>query len=171
MAEIKSTLDIIMEKTKNLTMTEEEKKFFQKAEMEGKVKGLVQKFLDGFLSLEGLKREIESLGKGKQAIALNALTRECLARMDPEIDSRPILEILQSVAGVDPAPFRELQTKYRICLEEHKQEREKVLLKRLKGRGISGSAVLPNLNADEEWLGVLTETKRAFRDEVARVTK
>ena len=36
MGEIRSTLDIIMEKTKGLTMTEEEKKDFIKKETEGK---------------------------------------------------------------------------------------------------------------------------------------
>ncbi len=36
MGEIKSTLDIIMEKTKGLTMTEEEKGAFRKKEGEGK---------------------------------------------------------------------------------------------------------------------------------------
>jgi hypothetical protein len=38
MAEIKSTLDIIMERTKNLTMTDEEKASFRRKEAEGKVR-------------------------------------------------------------------------------------------------------------------------------------
>jgi hypothetical protein len=37
MGEIKSTLDIIMEKTRGLTMTAEEKREFQRKEVEGKV--------------------------------------------------------------------------------------------------------------------------------------
>jgi hypothetical protein len=37
MTEIKSALDIIMEKTKNPSMTEEERKAFQRKEWEGKV--------------------------------------------------------------------------------------------------------------------------------------
>ena len=56
MGEIKSTLDIIMEKTKGLTMTEEEKTAFKSKEMEGKVKGALQKFLDGILDVERLKK-------------------------------------------------------------------------------------------------------------------
>ena len=49
MAEIKSTLDIIMEKAKKFSVTEEEKKGFKRQELEGKIKGLVQKALDGVL--------------------------------------------------------------------------------------------------------------------------
>ena len=43
MAEIKSTLDIIMEKAKKFSVTEEEKQGFKRQELEGKIKGLVQK--------------------------------------------------------------------------------------------------------------------------------
>ena len=52
MGEIKSTLDIIMEKTKGLTMSEEERTSFKEKELTGKVKGLVQKYINGFLRLE-----------------------------------------------------------------------------------------------------------------------
>ena len=41
MAEIKSTMDLIMERTKNLTMTDEEKKKLQLDELRGKVRGWV----------------------------------------------------------------------------------------------------------------------------------
>ncbi len=38
MGEIRSTMDIIMEKAKGLTMTDEEKEAFRKKETEGKVR-------------------------------------------------------------------------------------------------------------------------------------
>ncbi|MCX5842099.1 MAG: hypothetical protein NTY16_11755, partial [Deltaproteobacteria bacterium] len=59
MAEIKSTLELIMERTKNLTMTEEEKENLQKKERAGKINGLVQKYLDRIISVKTLKSEIE----------------------------------------------------------------------------------------------------------------
>ena len=49
MAEIKSTLDIIMEKAKRFSVTEEEKKGFKRQELEGKIKGLVQKVCRRYL--------------------------------------------------------------------------------------------------------------------------
>ena len=51
MAEIKSTLDIIMEKARDINVSEEEKKAFQRNEFEGKARGLLQKLLDGLLDL------------------------------------------------------------------------------------------------------------------------
>ena len=59
MAEIKSTLDIIMERTKNLTMTDEEKASFRRKEAEGKVKGWIQKYQDGAIGLDKLKSDFK----------------------------------------------------------------------------------------------------------------
>ena len=94
MGEIKSTLDIIMEKTKGLSMTEEEKKELKKTEIEGKVRGLLNKFLEGILDLERLKREWSNLGEDRQEIAREVLKKECLNRIDPGADNNPLLEAL-----------------------------------------------------------------------------
>ncbi|MFH1124417.1 MAG: hypothetical protein V1758_12235 [Pseudomonadota bacterium] len=169
MGEIKSTLEIIMEKTKGLTMSEKEKTAFQREEVEGKARGLLQKYLDGFLSLEGVQREIAAFGDEKRAMAVDILTRECLERMDPEMDGGPLFEILREVAGLDPGPFHVLQTECQRRLGEKKQERENFLLNRLKERGISGSAVIPNMAADPQWQSVLEEMKQAFRDEADKI--
>ncbi|MCJ7596370.1 MAG: hypothetical protein MUO52_16500 [Desulfobacterales bacterium] len=171
MAEIKSTLEIILEKTKGLTMSDEEREAFQREEVEGKVKGLVQKRLDGFLPLDGLQKEMESFGAEKEPMVMKALKRECLDRMDPEVDNSPLFEILQEVAHVDPGPFLELQSEFQRRVQQEEGEREKSLLKRLEERGISGSAVIPNVAANPEWLGVLEEMKQAFKDEAGQIMK
>lgn len=44
MGEIKSTLDIVMEKTKHLSMTHEEKLANEKEEVQAAVRGLAQKY-------------------------------------------------------------------------------------------------------------------------------
>jgi len=54
MGEIRSTMDIIMEKAKNLTMSEEEKAEFNRKALQLKVKGLVQKFLDDLITLPSI---------------------------------------------------------------------------------------------------------------------
>jgi hypothetical protein len=46
MAEIKSTLDLVMEKTKNLNLSNAEKQDQKNKEMESRLRGLVQKYQD-----------------------------------------------------------------------------------------------------------------------------
>ena len=61
MGEIKSTLDLVMEKTKHLSLSDEEKQSQKKAELEKRVNGLLQKYQDQVLSLEQLLGEYTRL--------------------------------------------------------------------------------------------------------------
>ena len=46
-----------------------------------------------------------------------------------------------------------------------------VLRKRLKERGITGSAVVPNLEADPEWVSYLAEERDRFYQRIAALNK
>ena len=167
MAEIKSTLDIIMEKTKGLTMTDEEKRELKRKEMAGKVKGLVQKFSDGFMDLDGLKRESEALGKGHENMLREIIMGEIAERIQPEGDNDPLLELLEKTTGMDTGPIREFITDFELKLEREKGVHEKRLLETLKKKGVSGSAVIPNLDANSQWRGYVSKLNEEFRKEVA----
>ena len=166
MGEIRSTMDIIMEKAKGLTMTEEEKEAFRKKETEGKVRGLFQRFLDGFIDAERLKDEIGSLGEERYAVAREALVRKCMDRMEPGADNTILLDALENAAGLDIAPIRKIILDYNQDLEQQKMDRKQVLQKNLEGLGISGSAVIPNIHADQEWIKDLSEMNKGFREKV-----
>ena len=166
MGEIKSTLDIIMEKTKGLTISEEEKEAFRKKETEGKVRGLLQRFLDGFIDAERLKDEIGSLGEKRYAVAREALLRECMGRMEPGADNTILLDALENAAGLDIAPIQKIILDYNQDLEQQKMDRKQVMQKNLERLGISGAAVIPNIHADQEWIRHLSEMNKGFREKV-----
>ena len=166
MGEIKSTLDIIMEKTKNLKMTDEEEREFRKRDIEGKVRGVLQKFLDGLMDSNRLKEKLNGLGEKQYTMAKEALLRECVDRMEPGADNSPILDALENAASLDTSPVKKILLEYHQDLEQQKNVREKVLENRLEERGISGTAVVPNIYSDKEWIQYLSEVKRGFREKV-----
>ena len=168
MGEIRSTMDIIMEKAKGLTMTDEEKEAFRKKETEGKVRGLLQRFLDGFIDAERLKDGIGSLGEKRYAIR-EALIRECMGRMEPGADNTILLDALENAAGLDIAPIRKIILDYNQDLEQQKMDRKQVLQKNLEGLGISGSAVIPNIHADQEWIKDLSEMNKGFQEKLKNI--
>ena len=169
MGEIKSTMDIIMEKTKGLTISEEEKETFRKKETEGKVRGLLQRFLDGFIDAERLKDEIESLGEKRYAVAREALLRECMGRMEPGADNTILLDALENAAGLDISPIQKIILDYNQDLEQQKMDRKQVMQKNLDGLGISGTAVIPNIHADQEWIRYLSEMKKGFQKKIENI--
>jgi hypothetical protein len=166
MAEIKSTLDIILEKTKNLSVTEEEKREFKKREMGGKIKGLIQKFLDGIVDFERLKIEAASIGKGQENILKQIIIKESVERITPGQDNEPLLKLLEGTAGIDASPVRKVLTDFEHGLEKERNSHERYLRNRLKEEGISGSAVLLNPNADPEWLKQVSSMKEGVREKL-----
>ena len=99
MAEIKSTLDIIMEKAKKFSVTEEEKQGFKRQELEGKIKGLVQKTLDGILDSERFQVELAALQAKEKDLVDQILKEEVVARLEVEANSEALLKMLEYAAG------------------------------------------------------------------------
>ena len=163
MGEIRSTLDIIMEKTKGLTMSAEEKEAFHKKETEGKVRGILQKYVDGVFTLDRVKIELDGLGPSKQVMAINLVKESCLGRIEPGRDNSRLLKPLRDLAGLDTEPIQRLLAKCDGELALKREQRAKELLKRLKKSGISGSAVIPHIDADEEWKNFILKTKQGFQ--------
>ena len=166
MAEIKSTLELIMEKTKDMTPTNEEKKAFRKKEIQGKIKGLLVKFLDGFLDLDKLKNKIAPFEEKDHVAVREVLVHECLDRIDPEADNALPFDILQHLTGIDIEPIRKLLSDFSTTLEGERHVYEQRLSSRIREKGISGSAVLPNIEADPDWTHFLQEAKTRFKEKM-----
>lgn len=150
MAEIKSTLDLIMERTKHLTMTDEEKKALHSQELKGKVKGWVQKCVDGNLDMTRLQAEIEK-EETKEPELRSDLFYEVLGRIDPDKENEILFQILESVLHYDTAPLRKTIGRFQEELAEKVEEKTVRVKSNLAQRKISGSAVIPNLERDPQW--------------------
>jgi hypothetical protein len=171
MGEIRSTLDIIMEKTKGLTMSEEERRAFKEQEMEGKVKGLIQKFLDGGLDMVKLKMEMTVLAETNEDMVRMMIRKESIPRIEIGENNEPILRILEETTGLDTVSIRTALKDFEGRLEQEKGVREKELIKSLNKKGLSGSAVLPNLGADPEWGQRVSEMRNEFQKKLGSYTQ
>lgn len=150
MAEIKSTLDLIMEKTRNLTMTDEEKKALHSQELRGRVKGWVQKFVDGTVDISRLQADIDR-EKAKEPELMSDLIQELLERIDPDGENEIHFQILEKVLHRDTASLRDMINRFHAELKEKSTEKTAEAKRNLKQRQISGSAVTPNLERDPQW--------------------
>lgn len=151
MSEIKSTLDIIMERTKGLTLSDEERQAFHEKEMDGKIQGLLQKFLDGLMDMEKLRLEFEGFGSEDREKARDILSTRCFEKLHPARENQAVLEVLEEVVNARMIPIR---TALDAAIAELETVRPRLLEKVRKDlslKGISGSAVVPNLDADLEW--------------------
>jgi len=171
MAEIKSTLDIIMEKAKKFSVTEEEKQGFKRRELEGKIKGLVQKTLDGILDSERFQVELAGLQTKDMGLADPILKEELVARLEVEANSEALLMMLENAAGTASTAVKRVLGEFEKKAEKQKESRGKTLLDSFKKKGISGSAVIPNLDADPEWVRIKAEMRSELQEKIREQIK
>lgn len=153
MGEIKSTLDLIMEKSKNLTMSEEEKKIFKEQEIARKVKGLVQRRLDALITGERFREEVAWLQKEsrEEEMVGRLLKRELIGCIELCRDNQPFLDLLERELGQDPESVKKILQEYDGKAARLLESRMDELKEKLERREISGSAVVPNIESDQEW--------------------
>jgi len=170
MAEIKSTLDIIMERTKNLTMTDKEKESFRRKEMEGKVKGWIQKYEDGVIDLAVLRSEFKKEQKEYPEVG-HILKSQLIACLRLTGDNGKILSLLEDVLGMSTNTIKDM-------IQSHKQEMDilrsnkiESLREELKKIKIYGSAVVPNPDYGSNWQKTILEAESNLRKQLESLVK
>lgn len=161
MGEIKSTMDIIMERTKGLTMTEAEKQELRHKELAGKIKGWVQKYLDDLVKLETLESELK-----KEPELQEVLQKELQGRLEPDDDNAKMFQLIKGLLGIKKDPFVKIINKFQEEAARERSKRLEYMKKQLTKKRIFGSAVIPNLNHDTEWNAYYQKAKDDFKKEV-----
>ena len=171
MGDIKSTLDIVMEKTKHLTLTDEERKAQKKDEMTNKVRGLIQRCLDGTIDVYRMKHDIEAFAGDRRDETMALLIELCVKNFDLLKDNGVLLQILEEVAQLDPAPFQQVLSSFEETMKKGYHKVKVRLSHALKEKGISGSAVVPNVDADQEWQNELSRMEKTFKEALSSVQR
>jgi hypothetical protein len=163
MAEIKSTLDLIMEKTKSFSLSDEEKQNIRQQELTGKIRGWIQKYQDGLMDLPAIKSTMKEMNADKE-ILRGIYLSEILNRIEPAMDNARLLALIAEGFSADTGPVVHLleafQTEWCNIQDKYRTD----ALKHLTDNGISGSAVHPNLSADEKLNLVLEQMKEEFHN-------
>lgn len=162
MAEIKSTLDLIMERTKNLTMTEEERQTHRRKELQDKMRGWVRRYQEGLIDMEAFEENVRS-SQADERLAVEILREEILKHIDPDQNNEKLLQLLSNIVGEDTEPITRCLDAYTRKVERQGGEHVAALRRRLEEKGIRGSAVIPNLEKDPGWQAWLASSKAEFR--------
>ena len=152
MGEIKSTLDLVMEKTKNLSLSAEEKQAQKTQEIESRIRGLLQKFKDRVLKIDNFKAEYQKLQKEFDLSENDHLIKEIFGQIEIGTDNQALFELLAEFKVSDVESLTSIFQEFQKALETTAGQRREILKDQLaKTHLISGSAVVPNLENDDEW--------------------
>jgi hypothetical protein len=152
MGEIKSTLDLVLEKTKHLSQSSAEKQAQAQKDVEDRIKGMLQKYQDGVSSLEQLQRDYEALKTEYKLTDNTIMAGPVINRLDPDLDNRALFEVLEHCCHLDSGGIADAINEYQAGYHTAAQSRMEALKESLAQKYfISGSAVVPNLESDEKW--------------------
>ena len=152
MGEIKSTLDLVMEKTKNLNLSNEERAQQKNKEITDRLRGLVQKFQDHTLSTDSLRSDYQKLKKEYELTDDQHLIEEICRQIMPERDNQGLFDLLAEFKVSDFEGLKSVLKEFQMALDLAAEQRRRILEDQLaKTHFISGSAVVANLENDTEW--------------------
>ncbi len=163
MTEVKSTLELVLEKTKHLKLSRDEKEERQRKEIESILRGLLQKYQDGILSLRNMEKEIARL-RNRFGFDEKSILRELVfERFDPDGENDALLEIVRRLLKEDTSGIEGVLKGYQKARAELLQEAFNSSLKTLREKyRISGSAVLPNPVENSDFKASLQKLRESF---------
>lgn len=168
MAEIKSTMDLVMEKLKGMEVTEEEKRQFREKEEREKAQRLFHRYFKGEgRDWETLREESRKL----QGVVKEEFLRLIVEEMpsDGELPDRYSkgLEVVFDKEG--KAKLEGALREFRKRKEFREEELKAELREEFARQGIKGSAVDPNPRLHPRWGTVMAELERDLREELYRL--
>ncbi|MDM7935533.1 MAG: hypothetical protein QUS08_09125 [Methanothrix sp.] len=168
MGKIRSTLDIVMERTKGLSMTQEDKGRLKAKELADQAKAWAQRYFDAKMSIREIQSEIQACGEGKDEL-LKALMAEFVSGLAPDQDNARIIDAFEAVWGADRAKVLDAIRDREEGLHRDMSARIDQLGAELAAQGIGGNSVIPNIAVDTAWQATLLQARKDLQEEVGRL--
>ncbi len=172
MAEIKSAVELAMERTKGLGLSHEEKEKLKEEEIQSKAHSLVNRYLKVDFHLREVERELAKFDS-VQRQHLEKLFIEYLSQvMDLDRNNDLVFQGIEFFREGSKSSIQEMRDLIQRFQEKRGKEYSKVqedLLTKLERQGISGSAVQPKVEGSPEWEKTLDKFKPAFQEELNKL--
>ncbi len=173
MAEIKSTLELALERLKKITISEGEKEEIKKKEILAKATGMFNRYMEDFLSVGDLLREIERLEGKAGTMTREFLLSQAIGAISLEKDNEKLLRAVESLKGRGVEDARQKLASFRSKYEKRKEEAEEEMRVRmregLRKDGIPGSAVVPRLHPSDEWEKNVERLQQTFQKKIDEI--
>jgi hypothetical protein len=155
MGEIKSTLELAMERTKKFVISEKEKEEMKQKEILQKATSLFHRYQEGYLPLNDILKEIEKMEKKTAVTVKELLLSRWIDALSLDADNE---KTLKGIESLKQRRIEEMKQRFHYLLSEYQDEKERVKEKlrakfteALTKEGIYGGAVEPRLEGSEPW--------------------
>lgn len=170
MAEIKSSIELAMERTKGLTFSEEERRQLEEEKEQRLAQALISQYLRGEMSLAELQQKRLQASRS----ARRALDKALVLGLNLGAETFPLAaEALEKFLGTENRKvlqrLRDLSIEWGQLLQKRKRKIRGELREELARRGVKGSAVEPHVEDSSVWGKALRELQVQFQGRLSEV--
>ena len=172
MAKIKSTIDLIMEKTRHLSLNEEEKQALAQQELEQRVQGPLVRYLKGERDAEYLAHELDLFPPETKEQGRRLCLGLLMDRLNPFRDNQRVLAAVERLSGkTERTRWEQVVAPLEVqCRQDLQRTRDNAADRSrevLVAAGLAGPAILPPVNEEAPVSKEAEEAAiRAFRERV-----
>jgi hypothetical protein len=174
MAEIKSSVELALERTKGLRLSHEEMEKMKEEELQSKAVGLVNRFLEVDFHLRDVEKELVKFDPQQRKHLEQLFLQQLIEAMNLDRDNDLILQGLEALlpkSSWTVKKIKDLLQRYQLRKKDEFQKTKSDLLAGLERLGISGSAVHPKVEGSPEWEKALSTFKPGFEEELKKLKK
>ncbi|MFQ5843214.1 MAG: hypothetical protein ACE5I8_12355 [Thermodesulfobacteriota bacterium] len=166
MGEIKSTWDIVMEKTKCMKVTPRDREGIKRGELASRVNEIFHRYMGAHGDQAYLQKELEAVQREERGVIKRELLFLLVDNIDLSTDNAEVITGIEILKGKPAAKtlenLRLLASEFKTSRDERAREIEGTFLRRLAAMGISGSAVHVSLEGKRDRVGVLEGLQREY---------
>jgi len=155
MGEIKSTVELAMERTQRLRISDEEKMEIKQKERMQKASGLFNRYVEGHLTVNEILKEIKRLDPETAKTVKESFFSQLVDALSLNGGAERLIEGIEALKQ-QASDFEKIRQKLFHLLSRHQKEKEKLereatiqAMETLRMEGIYGSAVEPNMEGSE----------------------
>jgi hypothetical protein len=174
MAEIKSAVELAMERTKGLRLSHEEKEKIKEEEIQTRAVGLVNRYLEVDFHLREVEKELSKADPSQKKHLEQLFIQNLTGALNLDRDNDLILlglETFRPASAWTVKKIKELIQEYQAREKEEFRKTEAELQANLERLGIGGSAVSPRVKGSSEWEEAKAKFKPGFEEELKRLKK
>lgn len=162
MGEIKSAIELAMERTKGLVMDDREKREAAARELGSRIGGLLRRYLEEMIYWDDFQKEYEKL-EGERIQKNKLLMDATLTELGSSDNNDKAFDILSFVGGDVNERFKkeieDLRAEFHDRITAEVEGVKGNVMARLEKMGISGGAVEPNVTEWDEWRTAVDQIK------------
>lgn len=165
MGKIRSTLDIVMERTRGMSMSREDRDRLREKELSDAARAWAQKYLYGRMAWEEVLARLDAAGDDKPLLS-TLLKGEIASGIHPGGDNERLVHALDRLCGAGRDRIATIIGSHEQALNSQMARHLELLRARLEDEGIRGTSVIPNAEKDPSWQDAVREAQERLTAEL-----